>query len=186
MKHLLKFYRYMFNWENYLLLARTIQAARLVKQVLPEQSLSPHFASALSVVDGMYLPKQAGWNISDDRKIARFAAFVTNVPTEWGKCVQQSLIVYRLLNGYGVPAKICFGVSRNPDSTDGHAWVVKLGEPERPFAESVNPHERFTLVYVSPLPGGETVASSEERPVLESARVSKTTQEHPALIDGKF
>jgi len=162
MKHLLKFYRYMFNWENYLLLVRAIQAARLVKRLLPEQALSPYFASALATVDGLYLPKQPGWNISDDRKIARFAAFVTNVPTEWGKCVQQSLILYRLLNGYGIPAKICFGVSRNPDSTDGHAWVVKLSEPEHPVAESANPHERFTLVYVSPMPEEERQPGQEK------------------------
>ena len=155
MKHLLKFYRYIFEWENYLLLARAIKAARLVRRELPERDLSPQFASALSAVEQMYLPKQSGWKLSDEEKIARFAAFVIGFPIEWGKCVQQSLIVYRLLNGYGIPAKVCFGVSRNPESpvfSDGHAWVVKLSEPERPFAESTDPRERFTMVYVSPMP----------------------------------
>lgn len=178
MKHLLKFYRYMFEWENYLLLIRAIQAARLVKRVLLEQTLSPHFASALAAVDSLYLSQQPGWSISDDQKIARFAAFVTNIPTEWGKCVQQSLIVYRLLNGYGVPAKICFGVSRNQGSTDGHAWVVKLNNPGQAVGESTNPRERFTLVYVSPMPTGETVASPVESAVVESACVNETAQKH--------
>lgn len=152
MKHLLKFYRYIFDLENYLLLVRAIQAARLVRRHLPERALSPHFASALSAVESLYLPKQAGWKISDEQKIARFAAFVTSFPTEWGKCVQQALIVYRLLNGYGIPAKVCFGVSRDQQIADGHAWVVKLSEPECPFAESTDPRERFTLVYASPMP----------------------------------
>ena len=185
MKHLLKFYRYIFAWENYLLLARTIQAARLVRQVMPEKSLSPHFASAVSAVDDMYLQKQPGWHISDDRKIVWFAAFATNFPTEWGKCVQQSLILYRLLNGYGIPAKICFGVSRNPDSNEGHAWVVKLSNPECPIAESVNLRERFTLVYSSPMPD-QAAAVRPVEAVLESARVGETVREHSALINDKL
>jgi len=152
MKHLLKFYRYIWGWENYLLLARTIQAARLVRRHLPEQALSPHFASALTAVEGLYLPPQPGWKISEAEKIARFAAFVTAFPVEWGKCVQQALIVYRLLNGYGIPAKICFGVSRNASANEGHAWVIKLGEPSRPFGEKTDPNENFTMVYTSPYP----------------------------------
>lgn len=152
MKHLLKFYRYIFDWENYLLLARAIEAARLVRRHLPEQAISPQFGSALTVVDRLYLPPQIGWAISEEEKIARFAAFVINFPVEWGKCVQQSLIVYRLLNGYGIPAKICFGVSRDQTTTDGHAWVEKLSEPERPFAELSNPREKFTVVFTSQCP----------------------------------
>lgn len=152
MKHLLKFYRYIFDWENYLLLARAIEAARLVRRHLPEQAISPQFGSALTAVDRLYLPPQIGWAISEEEKIARFAAFVINFPVEWGKCVQQSLIVYRLLNGYGIPAKICFGVSRDQTTTDGHAWVEKLSEPERPFAELSNPREKFTVVFTSQCP----------------------------------
>ena len=152
MKHVLKFYRYIWGWENYLLLARTIQAARLVRRHLPEQALSPYFASALTAVEGLYLSPQSGWKISDAEKIARFAAFVTAFPVQWGKCVQQSLIVYRLLNGYGIPAKICFGVSRDGSANEGHAWVIKLSEPNRPFAEKTDPNEKFTMVYTSPHP----------------------------------
>jgi hypothetical protein len=161
MKHLLKFYRYIFDLENYLLLVRAIKAARLVRMNLPERAVSPHFASALSAVDRLYLPPQPGWKISDEEKIARFAAFVTGFPVEWGKCVQQSLIVYRLLNGYGIPSKICFGVSRDETPDEGHAWVVKLGEPARPFVETTDPHERFTMVYASPLPEAAPVMNQE-------------------------
>lgn len=152
MKHLLKFYRYILGWENYLLLARTIRAARLVRRHLPKQAVSPHFASAITAVEGLYLTPQSGWKISEEEKIARFAAFVTAFPVEWGKCVQQSLIVYRLLNGYGIPAKICFGVSRENTTTEGHAWVVKLSEPNRPFAEKTDPNEKFAMVYTSRRP----------------------------------
>ena len=76
MKHLLRFYRYIFDWENYLLLARAIEAARLVRKHTPERAVSPHFGSALAAVDQLYLPPQTGWKISDEQKIARFAAFV--------------------------------------------------------------------------------------------------------------
>jgi len=152
MKKLFRFYRYIWGWENYLLLARTIRAARLVRKYLPQGQPSPDFASALASVEKLYLSPQSNWTISDDEKIARFAGFIVGFPVEWGKCVQQSLIVYRLLNGYGKPARVCFGVSRNQQSNDGHAWVVKLGEPERPFAERTDPRERFKTVYSSPLP----------------------------------
>lgn len=152
MKHLLKFYRYIFDLENYLLLARAIEAARLVRRHLSERAVSPHFASALKAVDQIYMSPQPDWKISDEEKIVRFAAFVIGFPFEWGKCVQQSLIVYRLLNGYGIPARICFGVSREANASDGHAWIIKLNDPERPFAEESDPRERFTLVYTSPQP----------------------------------
>lgn len=162
MNHLLKFYRYIFDWENYLLLARAFEAARLVKRHLPERALSPHFASAVMAVERLYLPPQSGWKISDEEKIARFAAFVTAFPVEWGKCVQQSLIVYRLLNGYGVPAKIYFGISREELSgepaNEGHAWVIKLSEPELPFAETTDPREKFAVVYASRLPDANSSA----------------------------
>ncbi|MGE0882226.1 MAG: lasso peptide biosynthesis B2 protein [Blastocatellales bacterium] len=152
MTRLLKFYHYMFGLENYLLLARVVQSAWLVRKLLPDQLPAPSFASALEAVDKVYLAPQRDWKISDEKKIARFAGFVVNFPIHWGKCVQQSLIIYRLLNGYGIPAKICFGVSRGQNSNDGHAWVIKLSEPERPFAEVFDPRERFKTVYISPIP----------------------------------
>lgn len=152
MRHLLKFYQYAWAWENYLLLARALRAAWLVRRHLRERTLSPHFSSALPVVNQLYLPPQPGWRISDAAKIARFASFVVNFPIAWGRCVQQSLIAYRLLNGYGIPAQICFGVSRDQPADDGHAWVITLSDPPQPFAEAHDPRERFKLVYASPLP----------------------------------
>jgi hypothetical protein len=158
MKRLLKFYRYVFAWENYLLLARAIRAAWLVRKFLPENIPSPHFASALGAVEKLYLPPQPGWSISSEEKVVRCASFVVNFPIEWGKCVQQSLIVYRLLNGYGIPAKVCFGISRDSSSTEGHAWVVRLDAPGRAIAEKVDPRERFKLVYASQHPDRATGA----------------------------
>jgi hypothetical protein len=151
MKKLLKFYKYAFDWENYPLLWRTVRAAWLARKHIEERAASPHFPSSLNAVNRMYLRPQ-GWKISDPDKIALFASFVINFPMTWGKCVQQSLITYRLLNGYGIPAKICFGVSYDESSSDGHAWVVKLNEPENCFGDEGNPGEKFKLVYSSPLP----------------------------------
>ncbi len=152
MRRLLKFYIYVFAWENYQLLIRAILAARLVRRQIEESDPSPHFSSSLNAVNHMYLPPQPGWKISDPEKIARFASFAVNFPLTWGKCVQQSLITYRLLNGYGIPAKICFGVSRDESRDDGHAWVIRLSEPDLAFAEKSDPREKFKLVYSSPLP----------------------------------
>lgn len=150
MRHLLKFYRYAFAWENYPLLVRALRAAWLVRRHL--RAPSPHFAAALPVVNQLYLPPQPGWRISDAAKIAPFAGFVVSFPVVWGRCVQQSLIAYRLLNGYGIPAKICFGVSSDATDNDGHAWVITLSDPPLPFAEASDPRARFKLVYTSPLP----------------------------------
>jgi hypothetical protein len=152
MIRLFKFYKYAFAWENYLLLARAIGAARLVRAQLDEAAPSPRLSSSVRVVEKLYLSPQPGWRVSDPEKIARFAAFVVNVPAAWGRCVQQSLVAYRLLNGYGIPARICFGVSRDDASNEGHAWVIRLSEPDRAFAEAADPRERFKIVYASPLP----------------------------------
>ena len=157
MKRLRKFYKYfsaLAAWENHLLLARAIAAAKLVRLHLNEGKLTPNLASSVRAVGLLYLPPQPGWQISDPEKIVRFASFVVKMPTAWGKCVQQSLIAYRLLNGYGIPARICFGVSRDVFPVGGHAWIVRLSEPDRAFAEATDPRERFQLVYASPMPHG--------------------------------
>lgn len=155
MRHLLKFYRYAFAWENYPLLVRALRAAWLVRWHLRERAPSPHFSAVLPAVNQLYLPPQPSWRISEAEKIARFAGFVVNFPVAWGRCVQQSLIAYRLLNGYGIPAKICFGVNSDAADNDGHAWVITLSDPPRPFAETSDPRARFKLVYASPLPEPE-------------------------------
>lgn len=151
-KSLRKIHLYAFAWENYPLLFRTLKAAWLVRRHLRERTPSPHFGAAVQAVNLLYLPPQPGWHVSDPERIARFASFVINFPVTWGKCVHQSLITYRLLNGYGIPAKVCFGVNQQTPETDGHAWVVTLTEPKQAFAESQDPLQRFKLIYTSPLP----------------------------------
>jgi hypothetical protein len=148
---LLKFYRYALAWENYWLLLRAIRAAHLVRRLLPDGAATPRLAASLPVIDSFYLPPQPHWRISDAEKVARFANFVANFPTTWGRCLQRSLITYRLLNGYGIPARLCCGVSQSDPHTDGHAWVVRLGD-NRPVAETTDPRQRFTLIYTSSLP----------------------------------
>src|SRR5262249_35023234 len=77
---ILKFHKYAFAWENYLLLARAIRAAIRVRQSLGEKSASPLLSSSLKAVDRMYLPPQSGWRISDPEKIPRFANFIIKIP----------------------------------------------------------------------------------------------------------
>jgi hypothetical protein len=152
MKRLLKFYKYAFAWENYLLLARAISAARAVRSVLGDATPTPQLSSSLGAVERLYLPRQPGWRIADAETIVYFARFIVTVPNAWGRCVQQSLIAYRLLNAYGIPARICFGIRRDDPGGDGHAWLVRLSEPDRAFAEASDPRDRFQIVYTSPQP----------------------------------
>jgi hypothetical protein len=149
------FWRYAFAWENYLLLARTLQAAWLVRQHLATSVNSPQLASAIAAVETLYLSPQPSWRISNAEKIARFAGFIVGVPQTWGRCVQRSLIVYRLLNAYGIPARLCFGINRQHEQLDGHAWVEKLAEPKRAFGEGRDPYEHYLTVYTSPLPAAK-------------------------------
>lgn len=155
MFRVLRYCRYAFAPENYLLLARTIRAARLVKKYLKTDAPSAEFPASVRAVEALHLPPQPGWRISDPVRIARLAALIVRVPSQWGRCVQRSLITYHLLNGYGYPAQICFGIRKDSQGNDdlaqdGHAWVVKLDEPHQAFAESPHPAERFKIVYSAP------------------------------------
>jgi hypothetical protein len=152
LKTLLKFHKYAFAWENYLLLGRAVRAARMARRSLGEKQANPHLASSLKAINCMYMPPQEGWRISNPEKILVFADFIINAPKAWGGCVQRSLIAYRLLNGYGFPSRICIGVSRDETNEDGHAWVVRLAEPGKALGERSDPRERFNQVYTSPLP----------------------------------
>ena len=116
------------------------------------QQLYTLIHAGLPILTALYLPPQPHWRISDAEKIARFASFMVQFPRRWGRCLQRSLILYRLLNGYGLPARLYFGLSQARPETDGHAWVTRLGERGRAFAETHDPRERFTPIYVSPLP----------------------------------
>ncbi|HEX4947062.1 MAG TPA: lasso peptide biosynthesis B2 protein [Blastocatellia bacterium] len=146
------FHHYALAWENYLLLARVIRTAWQVRRVIPASSITPKLVSALPAIDSFYLPPQPNWRLSDAKKVAWFANFIVNFPVRWGKCLQRSLIVYRLLNGYGEPARLLVGVDETDATADGHVWVVRLCDGDRVFAEAVEPRERFTVIYASPLP----------------------------------
>ncbi len=139
-------------WPHYLLLARTLRAAWLVRRHLAERQASPQLAATIAAVEKLYLPPQRGWSGVDAVTIMRFAGFVVGVPLSWGRCVQKSLIAYRLLNGYGIPARFCCGVHRQNQALDGHAWVENLSEPRQALGESQDPFERYLPIYSSPLP----------------------------------
>lgn len=139
-------------WPHYLLLVRTLHTAWLVRRYLTERQASPHLATTLAAVEKLYLPPQPDWFGVEAETILRFAGFVVGVPLTWGRCVQKSLITYRLLNGYGIPARFCCGVNRQDQSLDGHAWVEKLSEPKRALGESHDPYLRYLPVYTSPRP----------------------------------
>jgi hypothetical protein len=153
-RHALKFYRYAFARENYLLLVRVARAARLVRRQLRHRAgaadLTPQLKAALPVIPALYLPPQPQWQISEAEKIVRFASFAVAFPVRWGRCLQQSLIAWRLLNGYGIPAQLCIGVSRT-DPDQGHVWVTRIADNQA-LAESSDPRERFRMIYASPLP----------------------------------
>ena len=147
----LKFYRYVGRRENYLLLARAWQAARLTKRQLPSAA-SPPLKDAIAAVNALYLAPQPNWRISDPAKIYLFANWMIGVPVDWGLCVQRSLIVYRLLNGYGFPARLHFGIDRRDPALPGHAWVCLASAPSQAFGERENPLERFLPVFTSAWP----------------------------------
>lgn len=155
LQRLLKHYRLCLAWENYLLLARAIAAARLVRRALPEKDPGPNLGPAIAAAEKFYLPPQPGWMISDPRRIPRFAALVANYPRPWGRCVQQSLIAYRLLNGYGIPAKICYGISRARPRNEGHAWIEPCRKEDAAILGEHRHDREFQLVYQSPLPTGQ-------------------------------
>lgn len=149
---ILKFYRYAFALENYVLLMRAVQTAWLVYRKLPDSVTTPRLMEALPVVNDFYLVPQPGWQISDAEKVARFASFIVNFPFRWGKCLQRSLILYRLLNGYGIAARICIGVDKEDANREGHVWVEKLGEKVQAIGESSEPKEQYQTIFISPLP----------------------------------
>ena len=152
LRQLLKISRYAFCRENYLLLGRVLQTAWLVRQRVREKSVTPKLSSVLPVIDSFYLAPQPHWRLSDARKVAWFANFIVNFPVGWGRCLQRSLIVYRLLNGYGQPARLCIGAPAQDLAADGHVWVVRLCDDGWGFAESFEPRERYKIIYTSPLP----------------------------------
>lgn len=135
-----------------MLLVRVMRTALLVRQSVREKSVTPKLSSVLPVIDSFYLQPQPHWRLSDAKKVAWFANFIVNFPVQWGRCLQRSLIIYRLLNGYGEPARLCIGVPRQDSLADGHVWVQRLCDDGKGFAESFEPQDRYQIVYTSPLP----------------------------------
>jgi hypothetical protein len=140
------------NWQHYLLLWRAFLAARLIRHNLGERQLSPSLVTTIAAVEKSYLPPQAGWRGVEAVTIMHFAGFVVGVPLTWGRCVQKSLIAYRLLNGYGIPVRFCCGVNRQNQALAGHAWIERLSEPRQVLGESYDPYLNYVLVYASPIP----------------------------------
>jgi hypothetical protein len=160
---LFKLSRAMLVRENYPLLFRAISAAWLVWRVLPERRVNPSLGPAIRAVDEIYLAPQPGWKITEPEKIAKIADLLTRLPLPWGRCVQHSLITYRLLNGYGIPASVCYGIPADEATgeTEGHAWVRTVRESDRRLGGSDNagnpgnpgnPGAGFRVVFVSPRP----------------------------------
>lgn len=155
-KQILKFYRYAGAWENYLLMWRVIYSAWLVRRHIKDQAITPKLKAILpslhEFIHEFFLTPQKRWRLSDAKKIAWFANFIVNFPFRWGRCLQRSLIVYRLLNGYGMPSSFFIGVNHQDVTADGHVWVVRLSDNGLAFAEASEPGEKYTIIYRSPLP----------------------------------
>jgi hypothetical protein len=62
-------------------------------------------------------------------------------------CLLRSMVLFRFLREAGVPVRIHFGVRREGDSLQGHAWLSLDG---RPYAEAADPTARFQTVYSFP------------------------------------
>lgn len=151
-KQLLKFYRYAGDWENYLLMWRVVNSAWLVRRRIEDQAITPKLKTVLPFLDEFFLSPQKHWKLSDAKKIAWFANFIVNFPFRWGRCLQRSLIVYRLLNGYGMPSSLFIGANRQDATADGHVWVVRNCDNGLAFAEVSEPGEKYTPIYRSNLP----------------------------------
>ena len=150
------FWQYGRSLDHYRLLVRTLRVAWRVRRTLaklgPASNPVLPLATAIAAVEPLSLPPQNGWQGAQPITIVRFATFVIRQPLTWGRCVQRSFIAYQLLNGYGFPARICFGVHRENQQLAGHAWVELLAAPKLALGEASDPYERFLPVYQSAPP----------------------------------
>jgi len=156
----LQLWQYGRSVNHYRLLARTLRAAWRVRRTLAQHGFGSQFNSqpglplsvAIAAVEPLTLSPQNGWRGAQPDLILRFAAVVVSKPLTWGRCVQRSLIAYHLLNGYGYPARICFGIHRENHRLEGHAWVELWAAPKLALGEVNDPYERFLPVYQSAPP----------------------------------
>jgi hypothetical protein len=139
--------------ENYLLVGRALVVAWRVRQVLPESEVTPHLGPAIRAIGLLKVEPRGGWTISNPRKILLIADLLVRLPFRWGLCVQRSLIAWRLLNGYGIPASVCYGVPIGSDAArEGHAWIRLWREADRHAIDEPEPLDRFQIVFISPAP----------------------------------
>lgn len=142
--------------ENYLLAGRAIRIAWQVWRALPERRSSPHLgpairAAAVLNADSALKSRAGARKIADPGRIVWLADLLTRLPVRWGRCVQQTLITFRLLNDYGIPASICYGIPRDNPVGEGHAWV-RLWQPEDRALLPPEPLDRFRIVFILPTP----------------------------------
>ncbi|OGL41328.1 MAG: hypothetical protein A2043_05115 [Candidatus Schekmanbacteria bacterium GWA2_38_9] len=62
-------------------------------------------------------------------------------------CLKRSLVLYYLLNKAGLKVVMNFGVKKNNDRLDGHGWLTLGGKP---YLETYDPHDSFTVTYSYP------------------------------------
>ncbi len=155
-KRILKFASYALERENYPLLWRTIVTAWRLRRLLGDRSPKMQLLPAIRAAESFGAVAQAGWRISRPEKVLLFTAAVSKLPLFKGLCAQQSLISWHLLKSYGIPARICYGLSRHHPDTSGHAWVELLLADEW---QSIPPFDSsaFLLVYASDNPSTKGV-----------------------------
>ncbi|MBI5376394.1 MAG: lasso peptide biosynthesis B2 protein [Candidatus Schekmanbacteria bacterium] len=62
-------------------------------------------------------------------------------------CLRKSLLLYHLLNRYGMKVKIHFAVKKDDGKLDGHSWLTKNGKRVYDYLESV---DDFSITYTYP------------------------------------
>ena len=62
-------------------------------------------------------------------------------------CLPQSLVLFHLLSGWGLPVRIHFGVRKQDGAVAGHAWLDLDGEP---FCEPHDPRLLYHTIHSHP------------------------------------
>ena len=150
------------GWPNWRQVSRTVQAAWWVWRTMRGAGISPGVRRAIEAAESAYQPPQPGWRGAAPREVQRWAGRLVRFPRRWGRCVQESLIVYRTLSGYGIPATFCLGLSTEYSSEVGHAWVETLSTSQEDALPL--PREPFLIVYRSPRPAASSISSRQPFP----------------------
>ncbi len=89
---------------------------------LPKAKLSPLRESPKSSTIG-----SRSLEINEARKIARLVRAAANHGVYRANCLQQSLVLWWLLERNGIESKICFGARKEQQKLEAHAWVECFG-----------------------------------------------------------